>query len=356
MYRSRSFNLMMFPQHEILFLLSRPALVPARYSPGFAFPTMQALRKGVANGLRSLAGTTSAGATTQNTTIMDDAVASAEGEDDEALLVDAEPISPRAATASPSHSPELPAADAEAHQAGKDESKRGKASDCCALCTEAFTPWGSSLNLSSFVRKAAPRRSKHNCRICARPVCEIEPSREGAETTGCCRKTRVPKRLWHRSLASLRKEDTKVRRQDCELCARTRANGEPDDCSALHSPSPTDPLDADASKDSLGASVAADTASCICAEGWLCNDCEENVSNFKRASPLDDMQAAADAGDLQALHVCASLPLVKWMLTLDCEESDDAQHFAGCVQSRDCVHNTSTSGATVEDEILTFTW
>ena len=80
------------------------------------------------------------------------------------------------------------------------------------------------------------------------------------------------------------------------------------------------------------------------------------MSNFKRASPLDDMQAAADAGDLQALHVCASLPLVKWMLTLDCEESDDAQHFAGCVQSRDCVHNTSTSGATVEDEILTFTW
>ena len=41
MYRSRSFNLMMFPQHEILFLLSRPALVPARYSDSFHIHPME---------------------------------------------------------------------------------------------------------------------------------------------------------------------------------------------------------------------------------------------------------------------------------------------------------------------------
>ena len=158
------------------------------------------MRKALASGLRSLAG----------------ASAGAQGSASEA---DAPPQPDRTAATADADEPVFVSDEKLEEDADvKDESKRGRANDCCALCTEPFTPWGSSLNLGSLVRKAPPRRTKHMCRICARPVCESD----SADVPGCCTKARVPKRLWHRSLASLRKEDTKVRRLDCTVCFRSK--------------------------------------------------------------------------------------------------------------------------------------
>jgi hypothetical protein len=203
----------------------------------------------------------------------------------------------------------------------KEETKRGKATECCALCTEPFTPWGSSLKLSTFLQKAPIRRTKHNCRVCARPVCAVD----GQSGDGCCHKARVPKRLWHRTLASLRKEDTKVRRLDCEWCSQSK------DTVPSAGPVGKDvpaSADGEATEQSDKTASPSPEAECTCAEGWLCFDCEKHVCEAARTTIFDDLEKAVEEDNLAALHEMTQLPLILWLHTLDCDEALDAQHFA----------------------------
>ena len=176
------------------------------------------------------------------------------------------------------------------------------------------------------MRKAAPRRNKHSCRVCARPVCEAE----GSDLVGCCRKARIPKRLWHRTLAKLRKEETKFRRMDCEVCLRNKDT-------PASAPDPNEVKDNDlpafaeeGPKQSKTGPALPGDAGCSCAEGWLCVDCESQVS--ENSTILDELQHAIDEGNLLVFHDLSQNPLVLWLLTLDCEDSDDANHFAGLSQ------------------------
>ena len=162
------------------------------------------------------------------------------------------------------------------------------------------------------------------CRVCARPVCESD----SADVPGCCSKARIHKRLWHRSLASLRKEDTKVRRLDCTVCFRNKdapapaadleEHGDSADTAGVDSESGSAPIPA--------------AEGCSCAEGWLCVDCEHQVAESAKSTVIDELQQAADDGDADKLRVLAEDPLVLWLLTLDCEDADDAHHFAGLSQ------------------------
>jgi hypothetical protein len=195
-----------------------------------------------------------------------------------------------------------------------DETKRGKATECCALCTEPFTSWR---------QKARIRRTKQNCHVCARSVCVVE----GQSGDGCCHKTLVPKRLWHRTLASLRKEDTKVRRIDCDWCSQSK--------DTLPSAGPVGkdkdvPVSAagEATEQSNKCSASpSPEAKCTCAEGWLCFDCDKNVHEAAPTSILDYLEKAVEEDDFAALHEMTQRPLILWLRTLDCDEALDAQHF-----------------------------
>jgi hypothetical protein len=278
------------------------------------------MRKALASGLRSLAG--SNGATSD--VVADEAGAPAAAHvpadaalgDEEHVMVDIAG-SPGRAQASPEPCEQKDGNDDTSGKAS------GKANDCCALCTEPFTPWGSSLTLSSLVRKAAPRRNKHSCRVCARPVCEAE----GSEITGCCKKTRVPKRFWHRTLMKLRpKEDSKVRRVDCEFCLRAAPV-----CGEGEDGSPPTPVECDQTG-KMASGCSAPEEACTCTEGWLCYDCESQVNEHAQSTILDELQKAAEDGDLAALHGLVQHRFISWLLTLDCEKADDARHFTGLSQ------------------------
>jgi hypothetical protein len=278
------------------------------------------MRKAFASGLRSLARSNPGAPNDKD----DSAQPSPEMETafvdaDDPVLVDAEGT-PCYKLQAQSSSP--PAAKEDDQQPGSDGPKKGKAIECCALCTEAFTPWGSSLSLGSLVRKAPPRRNKHSCRVCARPVCETDSS----DVAGCCRKARVPKRLWHRSLASLRKEDSKVRLLDCKVCERSYSAVQPADEAGTNAA-----IDA-ASKSDKDVAGEADLGSCSCAEGWLCSDCEAHVSEYALETTLDDLAQAASEGMLDRLHASVQKPIISWLLSLDCDETEDARHFAGLSQ------------------------
>jgi hypothetical protein len=213
--------------------------------------------------------------------------------------------------------PSSPTNEAPLEEEPMDETKRGKATECCALCTEPFTSW---------LQKARIRRTKQNCRVCARPVCVVEGQSGDGCRDGCCHKARVPKGLWHRTLASLRKEDTNVRRIDCGWCSQSKdavpsagpvgkdkglpvsageATGQSSKCSA--SPSPE--------------------AKCTCAEGWLCFDCDKHLHEAALTRILDYLEKAVEEDDLSALHEMTQRPLILWLRTLDCDEALNAQHF-----------------------------
>ena len=296
------------------------------------------MRKALASGLRSLAGSAAAGAAADGEGGEADApaalappVAVAPAGDAPAHAApdvgDDEPVMVDGAGGAPSPPPAQASPEPCEQQAGKDDAKSGKANDCCALCIESFTPWGSSLKLSSLVRKAGPRRNKHSCRVCARPVCETE----GSELAGCCRKTRVPKRFWHRTLMSLRpKEDSKVRRLDCEMCLRADTPSGGASAGAGDSPSAT-PVECDQTAKAATGSPAAEEA-CTCTDGWLCYDCESQINEHAQSTVFDELQRAAEDGDLGALHTLTQHRFIAWLLTLDCEEADDARHFSGLSQ------------------------
>jgi len=137
----------------------------------------------------------------------------------------------------------------------------------------------------------------------------------------------VPKRLWHRTLASLRKEDTKVRRIDCDWCSQSK--------DTLPSAGPVGkdkdvPVSAagEATEQSNKCSASpSPEAKCTCTEGWFCFDCDKNVHEAAPTSILDYLEKAVEEDDLAALHEMTQRPLILWLRTLDCDEALDAQHF-----------------------------
>lgn len=149
----------------------------------------------------------------------------------------------------------------------------------------------------------------------------------------------MPKKLWHRTLSSLRKEDAKIKRLDCEVCLCSKDTPPPAAASSDASKQPSAKEAASTStddgeksdKEKCSTSPAAE-AVCTCAEGWLCVDCNAQIGENAQSTIFDELEKAAEDGDLKSLHELTQHPLILWLLTLDCDDTDDAQHFAGLSQ------------------------
>jgi hypothetical protein len=82
----------------------------------------------------------------------------------------------------------------------------------------------------------------------------------------------------------------------------------------------------------MASGCSAPEEACTCTEGWLCYDCESQVNEHAQSTILDELQKAAEDGDLAALHGLVQHRFISWLLTLDCEKADDARHFTGLSQ------------------------